>query len=471
MPNRRLGAAGIRRGVRGAPAPSGAVVRALSGFSASDYYASAAGGPDVLGAEGTIAVVLAQTQAADEPDEQTFLNYQTTRGDSLQLTSDQRRRWRARGLLSSADDFGYATSTIHCQMVRWTNGEGSLATWNGTPEGGGAGSFAATTDPSGTDILHVGIYKGTPTLREPCADFAIVAVLRSSVALSEDDGDAWWERCVAARSVLPMPSEVSRYDASALDAGSAPSTLTDDGTSSANLTLAGSLTVEDVSGYAWSLYPDLGDRAAAGPAGAGSWTGTPNVMCVGDSITMGADASALSSWVELLESSLGATAALVGSQTTGATSHEGVSGDQTSDVLAKIAARMATYTPDLIVLAIGTNDITVADLTGFGADYDAVLDAIFAADSGVIVRCSLIGPRDSFTILRHRAYANAAIKAAVNVQQDAGFNCEWIAGSDAAWDLTEVRANDGTHPTDVGHAAQSALVLGSVRAALDGGSF
>ena len=472
MSGRRFGGTGIRRGIRSSRTPAGGSIRALSGFTASDYYRSAQGITAPTG-EGTVAVVFYQAGTPTGGIQQLFDHGGTAAGFGATVNAAQFPQIWQRGLTTASPTALAAggNGTVRCLFFTHENGAGRSTQFDGRPETGNA-AFTATADPAGTARLYLGAYN-TGTL--PLTGYGIVGLVYSSTDMDEAAGDDWWLACCDAREVLTMPGEIHRWDAAGLTPGDSPSTLSDR-VGSDDLSLVGSaIDVLDISSAAWSYRLDVPYAAATPVASAsGTWTGYPRIMIAGDSITEGADATGGNAWVRKLRDAVeGASlsARWVGQYVEDGVNHEGLSGDDIGELDARIAARITAETPDVLILAIGSNSLPLPLATDHVEAYDALLATVFAADATLTVICALVGTRAGYAAQHHRDAMQQSIRRLVTKYATVDGRDISVVDTSEAYTLAHVVANDGIHPEDSGHAALGTAHFAGLRAVIDGQAF
>ncbi|WBB64328.1 SGNH/GDSL hydrolase family protein [Streptomyces sp. WMMC500] len=205
-----------------------------------------------------------------------------------------------------------------------------------------------------------------------------------------------------------------------------------------------------------ALVPTSG--AAHAQPGAGV-----RVMPLGDSITDGFTVPGgyrIDLWEKLVAG--GQDVDFVGSQSNGPDSlgdkdHEGHSGWTISQIDQNISAWLATYTPDTILLHIGTNDMYGGDPAGAPQRLAGLVDHITAQapDADLYVATIIpLGFNDSVV----RAF-NATIPGIVENAANAGKNVHQVDMYSA---LTTADLADGVHPNAGGYSKMATVWHGAL---------
>ena len=186
-------------------------------------------------------------------------------------------------------------------------------------------------------------------------------------------------------------------------------------------------------------------------------------MPLGDSITLGVNGG----YRNTLRTSLtgaGCGVDYVGSQfdqyaVTSDKEHEGHPGFTISNIVSQVDSWLAGYSPDYILLMIGTNDIAwwTAETAAQIADrHAALVDQILAKRPNAWVIVASIPPITPGVIAPNnidRAQLgrdlNAGIKTRMATREAAG---KRVRFADVAAQLTTADLYDGVHPTQVAHA-------------------
>lgn len=196
------------------------------------------------------------------------------------------------------------------------------------------------------------------------------------------------------------------------------------------------------------------------------------VMCLGDSLTLGAgfgvQGGGYRFFLKQMSEQKGFAIDLVGSSTeyAGALTdreHDGHGGWTTEDLVNGRAQGNAglwikTFRPDVILLMIGRNDPDPLDIQAVYANYMTLLGNIFEAEPNVSVLFANVLYRrapDSFD-LQKCAIADAAILQATYVSQLAGHNVKYldamrVIGTNPAY------FSDDVHLSDQGYRTLAAL--------------
>ncbi|MFE1442709.1 GDSL-type esterase/lipase family protein, partial [Streptomyces sp. NPDC058739] len=177
------------------------------------------------------------------------------------------------------------------------------------------------------------------------------------------------------------------------------------------------------------------------------------VMALGDSITYGTASSNGSGYRSALYGHLtqhGGSVEFVGSQHSGPApaASEGHPGWLIGDIAGIVDSALATYRPDVVLLHIGTNDMSNnVDPRGAPARLDSLIDQILRYDPDVTVLVSTIVPAAFPETAARIATYNAAIPGVVEARRAAGQHV-WLVDMDA---VTTANLADGLHPNDRGY--------------------
>ena len=174
----------------------------------------------------------------------------------------------------------------------------------------------------------------------------------------------------------------------------------------------------------------LGTRPAGSPIG--SKISNPKIMVIADShIGVGIVATG-NSWIQPVDAMLtasGITASWVGNLTTGspARSHRGVAGSTVPNHRAggsvDSTIYMATYTPDIIVVALGTNDgLTDTDRDNYDTNVAGLVAECKAAYAGLnrVVLCKTFATEDTTRAARIEVIANTEVPSAKTLIEATG---------------------------------------------------
>ena len=157
------------------------------------------------------------------------------------------------------------------------------------------------------------------------------------------------------------------------------------------------------------------------------------------------------------------TLRLLGNVLERAADHSGVSGNSIADLDARIAAVIASQSPALMVLLIGTNDCrnngATYDTTATPAAYAALLATIYAADNSLPIVACLVPPQANATHNDNVTELNGNLVATVFPAADSDIttvdlNSIITAGSHLA---------DGVHPNDAGYAIIASAIEAGIR--------
>lgn len=208
--------------------------------------------------------------------------------------------------------------------------------------------------------------------------------------------------------------------------------------------------------------PDLPtpDLPVAGKADTGApWSPCPvapcRVMPLGDSITDGYNVpGGYRILLEDLAVADGHAIDFVGAQSNGPSDladhdHEGHSGWRTDQIQRILSPRLAAYTPDVVPLHIGTNDIGQNYRIGSAPTrVGRIVDTITAANPDALVIVADIIPIDSATYDARIVRFNAALDAQIASRQAAGAH---VLGVDMHAVVGTADLADGVHPTSTGY--------------------
>ncbi|WP_196218102.1 cellulose binding domain-containing protein [Streptomyces blattellae] len=192
--------------------------------------------------------------------------------------------------------------------------------------------------------------------------------------------------------------------------------------------------------------------------------GGTRVMPLGDSITDGLTVPGgyrIDLWQKV--TSAGYQVDFVGSQSNGPSSlgdrdHEGHSGWTIAQIDANIAGWLRTYTPQTILLHIGTNDMYGSNPAGAPSRLSALIDRITAQSPDTEVFVSTIIPL-SFSDATVRTY-NAAIPGIVQSKVSAGKRVHLVDMYSA---LTTADLADGVHPNAGGYSKMATVWYNALR--------
>ena len=139
-----------------------------------------------------------------------------------------------------------------------------------------------------------------------------------------------------------------------------------------------------------------------------------------------------------------------------------------ANVAPLVPAALATYQPDIMLLAIGTND--TGNLSGWQTAHLALVDTILNASPSVKLVCAKIAACASW------ASVNAAGLASINTYVDANVTARAGTGRVKIADLNRPLPSpnpvrdpwlwtfDGIHPTDAGYLHMAHIWLDAVEA-------
>ncbi|MCG8604720.1 GDSL-type esterase/lipase family protein, partial [bacterium] len=201
------------------------------------------------------------------------------------------------------------------------------------------------------------------------------------------------------------------------------------------------------------------------------------ILPLGDSITKGVDGSTdLAGYRNDLADSLtseGVNFTFVGSVTTDAGgNHEGHDGFRADQVLANINTYLTNESPDIILLNIGTNDISDNQTTQSTRDEIAsIIDAVVLFDTNIKIVLSSLTPRNGDTAKEQStADLNTLIYGLYLEKRDAGVQI-FYAGS---YEVFRANPNyvadylaDNVHPNDAGYAVLAGVFFNGIMNALN----
>lgn len=160
----------------------------------------------------------------------------------------------------------------------------------------------------------------------------------------------------------------------------------------------------------------------------------------------------------------------VGSQSNGPADladhdHEGHSGWRIDQIQAIVRARLATYTPDIVLLHIGTNDIGQGYLVSAAPNrLQRLVQTIVNDAPGALVVVASIIPINNPGLERSVVTFNRRIPGMVSRFSSGGDNVQYVNMHDA---LTTSDLADGVHPNEGGYDRMAATwydaIAGSLR--------
>ncbi|MGV9226886.1 GDSL-type esterase/lipase family protein [Streptomyces albogriseolus] len=179
------------------------------------------------------------------------------------------------------------------------------------------------------------------------------------------------------------------------------------------------------------------------------------IMPLGDSITYGTGSSSGAGYRSTLYVHLNQQdrkVEYVGSQRSGPAlspiANEGHPGWLIKDIAGIADSVLTTYRPNVVLLHIGTNDMSNnVDPGGAPARLGSLIDQILRYDPGVTLLVSTIVPSSFPGTAERIATYNAAIPGVVEARRAAGKNV-WLVDMDA---VTTADLADGLHPNDRGY--------------------
>lgn len=186
-------------------------------------------------------------------------------------------------------------------------------------------------------------------------------------------------------------------------------------------------------------------------AGAGTTTAPVKILAAGDSITQGGGSSDLKGYRGWL------TDILDRRRIVATMPVQAANGGTLRGLTPQMPAALAASTPDIVLLAIGTNDAAQPDMADWQNRFAALVDLILASSPTVKVACARIAIS---------AGPISVSEAAVNTYVDAVVAARTGTGRVVAADMTVVDSSwtaDGVHPLDAGYlrmAQQWAAAIG-----------
>ena len=144
--------------------------------------------------------------------------------------------------------------------------------------------------------------------------------------------------------------------------------------------------------------------------------------------------------------------------------HEGRNGFKISEVAALARTEVNTYTPNVVLLLIGTNDVTTdTDLPNAPARLSGLIDTILDAQPTTTVIVGSIPPLANAADEAQGVAYNAAIPGIVQARVDAGKKVSFV---DIHGALTVSDLVDGVHPNADGYLKMAQAWLPAVEATL-----
>ena len=196
---------------------------------------------------------------------------------------------------------------------------------------------------------------------------------------------------------------------------------------------------------------------------AGKLTSCANIMPLGDSITLGVNGGYRNNlYTALQKKNCGVS--YVGSESDQYTrvadkDHEGHPGYTIDNVAKNVKGWLDAQRPDIILLMIGTNDVswwTFESGMEIGKRHDALISRIQAARPQAWILVASIPPVSSSIIEPNKVdratlnkQFNAAIRSNVQARQATGQKVRFVDANSA---LTTADLYDGVHPGEAGHA-------------------
>lgn len=215
----------------------------------------------------------------------------------------------------------------------------------------------------------------------------------------------------------------------------------------------------------------LGTRPAGSPI-LPLLSGTPKILCAGDSITIGTGSTDGSGYRITIADRLddaGIAFEYVGpTDSPTGYPHYGNSGWNIAQLDAGIGAVIATYNPDVLILLIGRNNMDDAtEATNAPTDYAALLATLYAAKPTLRIVACLITPEESATFQARTLTFRAALPAVLQASDAYGdgllLQCDggvWLQP------LNRNHLGDGVHPNDTGYALLADAIWPTLQNAL-----
>lgn len=183
---------------------------------------------------------------------------------------------------------------------------------------------------------------------------------------------------------------------------------------------------------------------------------TNRILFYGDSITVGGNATtpATQGYTQLVRSAYAPDSVAV--EGYGYRTLE----DDAIDATARgaFAAKLAAYAPEIIWMAIGTNDygLSAWSAADFGAAYAATLDALHAALPSAVIYCQTPLVRTTETA---NGFGNTLGDYRTQISNAVSTRTAYATLVDGTAILTTGDLADGVHPTTAGHAIYAAAVI------------
>lgn len=214
--------------------------------------------------------------------------------------------------------------------------------------------------------------------------------------------------------------------------------------------------------------------------GSVSFSQTVKIMPLGDSITQGVGGSSpLHGFRDILASFLdgeGVPYDFVGTLADGEgfdPEHQGVPGARAAQIASDIGGYLASTNPDMVLIHIGTNDITNGQQpASILNNMASIVDAIHGHNGAAKILLSGLIPRfDSANRDNLTRDFNDLIGGLVNQKWEAGYNIRIVDHYGAFTDNSDWQAEymkDPVHPNDDGYRQMAKTYFAAVQSALDG---
>jgi lysophospholipase L1-like esterase len=146
--------------------------------------------------------------------------------------------------------------------------------------------------------------------------------------------------------------------------------------------------------------------------------------------------------------------------------HEGHNGQRADQVLGQINTILNTNVPDVVLLHVGTNDVSNGDAnSGTILEISQIVDAIKNKNANTnIILASLVPRADETAKDDNTSALNTLIEDLVQSKRGAGVNI-WYAGineifkANANWATEYFTVTDGVHPNDAGYGIMAQVFL------------
>ncbi|MFQ5603534.1 MAG: DNRLRE domain-containing protein [bacterium] len=221
-----------------------------------------------------------------------------------------------------------------------------------------------------------------------------------------------------------------------------------------------------------------GSHFLSDQSGGSHFTGTIRIMPLGNSITQGVHGSTdnagyRNDLAELL-GSRGVAYDFVGTKRDGAgfdRHHEGHSGFRADELLAQLQNYLTQNSPQMILLHIGTNDISELQTPESTVDeIGQVLDTIKLFDAEIVTLLASVIPRTDSKDAKTTTLNNL-IRNLVSDKQSTGHKLRYVAMNEAFRDQANWETaymDDRVHPNDTGYAVMAGIWFDEIMNVLSG---